>query len=79
MAIQIANPKVIRKVESLSRASGLNKTAAIEQAVEKMLLEVGKPGARGLSIKKLVAQFDEIPDRKDAFNPVDYDALGLPK
>jgi antitoxin VapB len=79
MAIQIANPQVIRKVESLSKASGLNKTAAIEKAVEKMLFDVARPGVRSLSMKKLITQFDQIPDRNDAFNPVEYDERGLPK
>lgn len=78
MAIQIANPAVIRKVEELSKASGLNKTAAVEQAVEQMLAALNTKSARKTSLKKLIAQFDQIPERADAFNPVQYDEQGLP-
>lgn len=79
MAIQIANPEVIRKVEALAKTSGLNKTAAIEQAVERMLREAKQPKTQKGAIKRLLAQIDQIPDRKDAFNSVEYDELGLPK
>ena len=32
MALQIANPGVVRKIETLARATGLSKTAAVEKA-----------------------------------------------
>ncbi len=79
MAIQIANPEVIRKVEARAKTSGLNKSAAIEKAVDSMLREAKQPKPHKGTIERLLAQIDQIPDRKDAFNPVEYDELGLPK
>ena len=39
MALPIANQAVVRKIETLARATGLTKTAAVERAVERMLAE----------------------------------------
>ncbi|AFL73637.1 type II toxin-antitoxin system VapB family antitoxin [Thiocystis violascens] len=76
MPLQIANPTVIVKVERLARATGLNKTAAVERAVDRLLseLESARPPAASL-----LAQFDRIPDRTDALDPLAWDDLGLPK
>ena len=37
MALQIANPAVVRKVETLARLKGISKTAAVERAVDRLL------------------------------------------
>jgi antitoxin VapB len=39
MPIQIANPKVVARIERLSAACGLTKTAAVEKAVDAMLAD----------------------------------------
>ena len=44
MALQIANPSVVSKVERLVRRTGLSKTAAVEQAVDRMLKDLAAPG-----------------------------------
>ena len=36
MPLQIANPKVVAKVEKLARAMGLTKTARVERAVDRL-------------------------------------------
>lgn len=43
MPVQIANPDVVAKIERLSRAIGLGKTAVVEAAVDRMLAEMGAP------------------------------------
>jgi antitoxin VapB len=57
MPIQIANPKVIEKIERLAAATGLGKTAAVEQAVDAMLADRNK------------GQGDSGPDRSHPRSP----------
>jgi antitoxin VapB len=82
MALQIANPSVVHKVEEVARTYGLSKTAAVELAVDQLL--AAAPGATNSSemsvrIAALLKQVDQIPDRSDAFDPLEWDAQGLPK
>ena len=81
MPIQIANPKVVAKIERLAAVSGLSKTAAVEKAVDAMLAGRDRAleddfEARATAI---LAQLDRIPDRTDAFDPLDWDEHGLPR
>jgi antitoxin VapB len=80
MALQIANPVVVAKVERLAAATGLSKTAAVEKAVDRLLVEVkaGEEGS-GSRVAALLAQIDRIPDRIDAIDPLEWDETGLPK
>lgn len=78
MSLQIANPAVVDKVERLARATGLTKTAAVEQAVEKLLLEMEGAGDAAQRLGALLAQIDRIPDRSDASDPLQWDEHGLP-
>jgi len=79
MSLQIANPGVIDKVERLARATGLNKTAAVERAVERLLRELEGPVASVERFDALLAQIDRIPDRPDAYDPLEWDETGLPR
>lgn len=83
MAIQIANPIVVKKVERLAKAVGLSKTAAVERAVDRLLGEtvgIGKTkNIASANMAALLAQLDQVADRKDAFDPLAWDELGLPK
>jgi antitoxin VapB len=81
MAIQIANPAVVAKIERLAAETGLSKTAAVEKAVDAML--AGREGASEDDFEDratvILAQLDRIPDRGDAFDPLDWDEHGLPR
>ena len=82
MALQIANPAVVDKIERLAMLTGLNKTAAVEIAVDSLLLEAERSSVRERRtgrIEALLKQFDRIPDRADAHDPLEWDAHGLPK
>lgn len=81
MALQIANPGVVRKVEQLAKASGLTKTGAVERAVDLMLRDMpdAKRATKSSSLMALLAQLDQIPDRPDALDPLEWDEHGLPK
>jgi len=79
MALQIANPAVVSKVERLAKATGLSKTAVVERAVDRLLSEMGDTSDQGERIAALLAQLDRIPDRADAFDPLAWDEHGLPK
>jgi antitoxin VapB len=77
MPLQIANPVVVDKVERLARATGLNETAAVERAVDRLLREAeGVQSAARLAA--LLEQFDRLPDRADARDPLSWDERGLP-
>jgi antitoxin VapB len=78
MALQIANPVVVAKVERLARATGLTKTAVVERAIDRLAGETHGASDPG-RMAALLAQLDRVPDRKDAFDPLEWDAGGLPK
>jgi len=79
MALQIANPVVVDKVERLAKAIGLSKTAAVERAVDRLLSETMEVGGVAERIDALLAQLDLVPDRPDANDPLEWDERGLPK
>ncbi len=80
MALQIANPVVVSKVERLARATGLTKTAVVERAVDRLASELqgGADAGDGARLEALLAQLDRIADREDAFDSLKWDADGLP-
>jgi len=80
MSLQIANPEVVRKVDELARATGLSKTAAVGRAVDRMLSELGGGDVRQVDqLSALLAQLDRIPERADAYDPLNWDEHGLPR
>ena len=79
MALRIANPVVVAKVERLAKATGLSKTAVVERAVDRLLSDAGGASHTMSRISALLAQIDRIPDRTDACDPLPWDAHGLPK
>lgn len=78
MALQIANPIVVEKVARLARLAGLSKTALVERAVDR-LASSGHAHNQTGRLAALLAQVDRIPDRSDAFDPLEWDANGLPQ
>jgi len=78
MALQIANPVVVSKVERLARATGLSKTAVVEKAIDRLASETQGTADPG-RMAALLAQLDRVPDRADAFEALEWDARGLPK
>ncbi len=79
MALQIAKPSVVSKVERLAKRTGLSKTAVVERAVDRLLNETAQPSKQAARLTALLAQLDRIPDRSDASNPLEWDEHGLPK
>ncbi|MGE0664982.1 MAG: type II toxin-antitoxin system VapB family antitoxin [Sphingomonadales bacterium] len=79
MPIQIANPVVVEKIERLANETGLTKTAAVEKAVDALLndKDARKENLRR-RVKAVLAEIDSIPDRADAFDPLEWDENGLP-
>jgi antitoxin VapB len=78
MALQIANPVVVAKVERLARATGLTKTAVVERAIDALASQAHATAAAG-RMAALLAQLDRVPDRADAHDPLEWDGAGLPK
>lgn len=80
MAVQIANPEVVKKVVRLAQATGLSKTAAVELAVDRLLRESAQTRTGPASgLTALLAQFDQVPDRLHAVDPLEWDDQGLPR
>ena len=81
MALQIANPVVVGKIEALARATGLTKTAAVEKAVDRLLAEHRPDQTADVWARfdALLAQMDQIPDLPSASDPLEWDEHGLPR
>jgi antitoxin VapB len=81
MSVQIANPRVVAKVEQLARLSGLSKTAAVEKAVDALLREQ-RPGPQGgewQRLRAILEQIDRVPELPSPVDPFDWDEHGLPQ
>ncbi len=78
MALQIANPVVVAKVERLARATGLTKTAVVERAIDHLAAQT-QGAADSDRLKALLLQIDRVPDRRDAHDPLEWDEHGLPR
>jgi antitoxin VapB len=78
MALQIANPVVVAKVERLARATGLTKTAVVERAIDALASQIRAAAAPG-RMAALLAQMDRVPDGANADDPLEWDGAGLPK
>ncbi len=78
MALQIANPVVVKKVELMAKRLGLSKTAVVERALDQLIS--ASDGAENQSERfgALLAQLDRIADRPDVFDPLQWDERGLP-
>ncbi len=79
MALQIANPVVVGKVERLAKATGLSKTAVVERALDRLLIETQGTSDSAERMAALLRQLDQIPERADAFESVQWDEHGAPK
>lgn len=79
MALQIVHPVVVGKVERLAKATGLSKTAVVEYALERLIGETTGTSDKAERIAALLTQLDRIPERADAFDPMQWDEHGLPK
>jgi antitoxin VapB len=82
VALQIANPVVVEKVERLAKATGLSKTAVVERAIDRLAVETQGSldgGQQAARMSALLAQMDRVPDRPDAFDPLEWVEQGLPK
>jgi len=81
MSLQIANQRVIEKIEALARATGLSKTAAVERAVDRLLSEqhLEPPDAVWQEFDAILSQLDKIGDRRNARDVPEWDEHGLPR
>lgn len=79
MALQIANPIVVGKVERLARSTGLSKTAVVERALDRLIAETAAATDQTARMAALLAQLDRIPDRTDTSDPLEWDEHGLSK
>lgn len=79
MALQIDNPVVVDKVERLAKATGLSKTAVVERAVDRLIVETTGTSDQAERVAALLAQLDRISERADAFDPMQWDEHDLPK
>ncbi len=88
MDIRIVDPVVVEKVGRLARKTGLSETAAIERAVDTLLIQPtnGEPRqaprhpteADWQRMRELLGEMDRIPDLPDARDPLEWDENGLP-
>ena len=77
MALQIANPAVVAKVSRLALATGLSKTAVVEKAIDRLASELNV-ATDSTRMSALLSQLDQVPERADRVDPLEWDAQGLP-
>jgi len=79
VVLQIANPVVVGKVERLAADLGLNKTAAVERAVDLMLASAAPDDGVPGRMASILRQLDALPDLPGGGRePLLWDANGLP-
>lgn len=78
VALQIANPVVVQKVELMARRLGLSKTAVVERALDQLISASEGAEHQSERLDALLAQLDRIADRPDAYDPLQWDERGLP-
>lgn len=88
MAIQIANPEVVRKIEWLAATLNTSKTAAVERALDAFsgtltvsdLTEAKRLDRerRKAVMLEILATCDRLPDTAPGKNDLDWDEHGLP-
>ena len=67
-------------MEQLAKLTGLSKTATVERAaVDQLLAQTVAPANSAAQMAALLQQIDRLPDRADAFDPLDWDSHGLPQ
>ena len=70
MALQIANPSAVAKVERLAKATGLANTAVIEWAIDRLAAETHGALDSRQRMATVLAQLDQAPDRLNASDPL---------
>ena len=79
MALHIANPTVVSKVDRLARELGMTKTAVIERAIDELSRTASQAALTQFRPwDAVLEEFDRIPDREDSRDPLAWDASGLP-
>jgi len=78
VALQIANPQVVEKIHALARQLGISKTAAVDRAVDCLLLASGDFDQRKAQMYALLRQFDQVPKQTNEAMRIQWDDNGLP-
>jgi antitoxin VapB len=89
MAMQIANPEVVRKIEWLATTLNTSKTAAVERALDAYKLNLALPDQQSAKQRRkdefmhdilpILAQFDALPViHPNTKSDLDWDESGLP-
>jgi antitoxin VapB len=78
MPLHIANPAAAANVERLARAIGLTKTAVVERAIDQLASQAQTAEDSG-RMAALLAKLDQLPDRANGSDPLEWDSAGLPK
>lgn len=79
MPIQIANPAVVEKIETLAKETGLTETAAVEKAVDAALKHSNRRKEElRRRVDALLAEIDKLPRVENPIDPLQWDENGLP-
>ncbi len=88
MAVQIANPEVVKKIEWLATTLNTSKTAAVERALDAFKLNLVIPDLETTKLREreafkqrmlaILAEFDKLPVDPSAGNDLEWDENGLP-
>jgi hypothetical protein len=81
MALRIANPALVKKIEALAHATGLSVSEAVEKAVDRLLAErtPGDPERVWKQFDGILARLDRVKDLPNGSDPLEWDEHGLPR
>jgi antitoxin VapB len=77
MALRVSNPAVVPKVAARP-GHGPDEDRYRRTAIDRLAGETQGASDPG-RLSALLAQLDRVPDRPDAFDPLEWDGHGLPK
>ena len=88
MAVQIANPEVVRKIEWLAATLNISKTGAVERALDALSQSLSasidiptdamRKTQRRADMFAALARMHQTPVKAKAFDPLEWDENGLP-
>lgn len=80
MALQIADPAVVGRIDPLARLTGLTKTAAVEISVDRLLAEAAPVAASSADrLARPLFQLGPIPEQAHPDGLPTWDDHGLPQ
>jgi antitoxin VapB len=78
MTLQIADSKLVATAERLAKRTGWTTAVVVERALDGLAERIEGRAVAG-RMAAILAQLDRLPDRIDAYDPIDWNEGGPPR